>query len=309
MNADDLTSIERTISHLVELDTLHGSAGLDQLGVRAFADARRRLAVARCPASLTSDLADAVAELGQVSAWLLHDAGHHEQARIALSEALTIASTARGSRRRTELMIIDQLSMLAERSGAWSEALRLADRNLAIVEGSSSRLETMCRIRRGRALAKSGSSAGLDELRHATALLCDGTRNDDPPWAWWITMAELAVHRALVCSQLGSHRQAVDLAQTAVAELDSRQRRDQTTFRTVLLRVAVAAGAWREVLDVASELSPLLPVAGSARAVGVVRSVANHLPDQAPTVVTDALQHLLDTTGEDGVSSPQSGIG
>ncbi|MBN1174497.1 MAG: helix-turn-helix transcriptional regulator [Micromonosporaceae bacterium] len=296
MNADDLDEIRRTIAHLVELDTLHGSAGLEGLALRAFSEARGRLAVSRCPATLAAELAEGVAELGQVAAWLLHDSDRHHSAKATLAEALTIVTTS-GGPRRVELMIVDQLSMLAERSGAWAEALRLADRGFALAGTSSPRLEALCRIRRGRALARGGNPDGLAELRRAAAMLDDGVRDDDPPWAWWITPAEVAIHRALAASDVGEHRHAIHHAQTAVAELHPHQRRDQAVFRVALLRVAVAAEAWPDTIAVAADLAHLLPIAGSARTVARLQATTDRLPDTAPAAVAQALDSTLAATG------------
>jgi transcriptional regulator with XRE-family HTH domain len=294
MNADDLTGIRRTIAHLVALDTAHGSIGLERVGVRAFADARHRLAVTPCSGDLAVEILEAVAELGQLSAWLLHDADRNDAARTALTEALLLASTGRTGRDRIELMIVNQLAMLAVSRGAFAEALRLADRGVAMADGASPRIRAMAAMRRGRALAVGGHRAGLVELRRATALLGDGVRGCDPPWAWWVTIPEITVHQALAASAVGDHGQAVELAHAAAAGLDPAQRRDQAIFHGVVLRVAAAAGAWTDVVDTAENLAGILPGAGSARAVAMVRTVATTLPADAPSGVVDAVRAALD---------------
>ena len=298
MNADDLTEIRRTIAHLVALDTAHGSTGLDRVGTRAFAVARQRLAVAPCPDDLAPDLVEAVAELGQLSAWLLHDAGHDASARATLAEALLLAATSRPDRHRIELMIVNRLARLAVSRGAGAEALRLADRGLAMADRASARIRAMAIMLRGRALAVLGDRSGVAELQRAAALLGDGVRDADPPWAWWVTEPEITVHQALAASAVGDHARAVDLAQAAAAGLAPVWRRDRSSYQGVLLRTAAAAGAWDELVAAAGRLAVLLPTAGSARAVAMVDTVARTLPESAPPRVVDALRACLAATGD-----------
>lgn len=288
---EDFGKIRRTMTDLTALDTTYGSVGLDIFAVRAFTSARVQLATVGGPDRLGVDLADMVAQLGHLAAWLLHDADRDDDARTVLVEALAIAGTARS--RRTRLAIVDQLSMLAAWSGDWADALSYADRGLALAGATSPHIAATFRIRRGRALALAGDPEGLDELHRASAAI-DGHGRHDPPWTLWLTPSDLAMHHALAASDLGHHADAVDLARWAVASVARIRRRDRTMFRVHQLHIAIAAGAWTEATDTANGLVAPLRQTGSARAARTALTLAANLPETAPPVTTSAVE----TVGE-----------
>lgn len=288
MDASDLERLHNTVQQLVSLDTAHGSDGLHLVAARAFQAARDQLAIAVVPA-LASDLAAAVAEVGEVAAWLAYDSEHHDQSRQLATDAAFVARMAGDT--SMERFLLSHLSMQAVYLGRGAEALTIADRVLS--EGPASRrVDAMLRLRRARALGVLGDrTEGLAELSRARAILEDGVRPGDPQWSWWLHTAELNVHEARLLAAVGDRKGAVVASQKAVAALPERQGRDHALYRAWLLRDLVDARAWRDAEHVAQELMSRAPVVGSARVPRLLSAAVTAVErSKAPGWVRDAVR-------------------
>jgi len=247
LTPDDVPGIHQTITHLAGLDTLHGADHLVDLGMGPYADRR-----ARCATVTDTGVLAAVAELGQLAAWLAHDASRDEDCRRLLLESLALADAAAAPVR---WLCLEQLAMLAMWVGRPAESLLYASRGLA--EAPTPTVEGMLRMRRARALAE--LSPGADarrEMEVGFGLLAAGPTAADPQWAWWLHEPEAHLHRAAVWSALGEHDWALTDAHAAVDGLPAGQVRDVVVYRGRAACAHAAAGDWGGVVEVAGETRP-----------------------------------------------------
>ena len=292
----DAERIRDTIAHLVSLDTAHGSDGLHGVAARAFRSEADHLAVAGATTAADADIKAAVAELGEVAAWLAYDAEQQDTSRAVASEALLIARMAGDT--SMERFLLSHLSMQAVYLGRGAEGLAIADRVLAD-EPMSERVRGMFAVRRARALALLGSGEALDELGRARSVLLEGVGPGDPQWTWWLHEAEMAIHEARIRAATDDRRGAVTASHRAVASLPERQGRDGVLYRAWLLRDLVDAHAWRDAEQVARDLIARADVAGTARVPRIVRGALAQVEGPAgqrvPRWLRDAVREAART--------------
>jgi transcriptional regulator with XRE-family HTH domain len=269
MDDTDIGRLHDTVQQLVSLDTMHGSEGLHTVAARAFRNAHRQLATAGAAPGTASDLHAAIAEVGEVAAWLAYDSEHQQESRQVATEALLVAQLA--GDRSMERFLLSHLSMQAVYLGRGAEGLQIADRVLAEAP-KSGRVVGMLRVRRARALGELGDrTEALAELERARGELAGGIGPNDPAWTWWLHEAELAVHEARLLAATDDGRGAVRASQLAVAALPDRQGRDQALYRAWLLHDLVNVRGWRDAERVAEDLMAKAPVVGSARVPKILR--------------------------------------
>lgn len=290
LSLDDVASIYGGIGQLIALDTAQGSTGLTARATQAFREAEERLATVGADPHTRIDAAAAVAELGEVAAWIAYDADDQPTSRQLAHEALSIARAAGDT--DMERFLLSHLAMQAAYVGRGAEALAIADRALAD-EPASARVRAMFYVRRARGLAELGDTdAALADLDRARHLLADGLRPTDPAWTWWLHEAELCVHEARVRAGGGDLTGAVDLSARSVAALPPRQGRDGVLYRAWLLHDLVAAGSWAEADGLARDI--LARGAGKTARVRVIAAAALAAArrQRAPRRVLDALDAL-----------------
>lgn len=295
MDEADVEQLHETVQHLVALDTMHGSEGLYSNAVRAFRNAHRKLSVVGVRDELASDLHAAIAEVGEVAAWLAYDSEHQDISRQVASEAILVARLA--GDKSMERFLLSHLSMQAVYLGRGAEGLQLADRVLT-EEPRSKRVIGMMQVRRARALGVLGDAdEALAELERARGLLAGGVGPDDPAWSWWLHSAELAVHEARIKAATGDLRGAVTSSEESVLALPDRQGRDQALYRAWLLHDLVLARAWRDADRVAEELMEKAPVVGSARVPRILRHAERKAGRSgAPGWLTDSIREATEVS-------------
>jgi transcriptional regulator with XRE-family HTH domain len=297
MDGDDVQGLRADVDRLVALDTGHGSDGLHVVASRAFRDADLRLAQAGARPGVASDVAAAVAELGETAAWIAYDCEEHDQSRRLACDALLVARLA--GDRSMERFLLSHLAMQAVQLGRPAEALSIADRVLA-ERPVSPRVAAIFRTRRGRALGLLGAQGeGLAELDAARQIVAQGCSGGDPPWSWWLHDAELAIQEGRLRAACGDPRGAVDAAVAAIRLLPAGQGRDGLLHRGWLLRWLVEAHAWSEVPAAAASLR--VGGAGSARLrpilAGALAVVDGRSGVRAPRAVRDAVRTLAAVNG------------
>jgi transcriptional regulator with XRE-family HTH domain len=269
MGDDDIIRLHDTVQHLVALDTMHGSDGLYSNAVRAFRNAHHKLAIVGARTGLRGDVHAAVAEVGEVAAWLSYDSEHHEVSRQVAAEAMLVARLAGDT--SMYRFLISHLSMQASYLGRGAEGLELANRVMAETP-KSKRVVGMMRVRRARALGQLGDgTAALADLERAKAELAGGIGPDDPSWSWWLHDAELAIHEARIKAGTGDAPGAVRAAEQSVLHLPAGQGRDQALYRAWLISDLVDVRAWREADEVTGQLMAKAPTVGSARVPRILR--------------------------------------
>jgi transcriptional regulator with XRE-family HTH domain len=269
MGSDDVQQLQDTIAHLVALDTMHGSEGLYSNAARAFRNAHRKLAIVGARPGTESDLHVAIAELGEVAAWLAYDSEHQDVSRQVAGEAMLVARLA--GDKSMERFLLSHLSMQAVYLGRGAEGLQLADRILA-ESPNSGRVVGMVRVRRARALGKLGNGGeALAELERARGELAGGVGPADPAWTWWLHEAELAVHEARIKADVGDNRGAIASSEHSVLALPERQGRDQALYRAWLVQDLVNVRGWRDAGRVVEDIIGIAEATGSARVPRLLR--------------------------------------
>lgn len=292
MSADDAQRLYDTVRHLVALDTAHGSDGLFHSAIRAFETARARLARVGAREPDRADIHAALAEVGEVAAWLAYDSEHHDDSRRVATEAMIVAQTVGDT--SMERFIVSHLSMQATYLGRGAEGLALSDRVIA-EQPRSRRVVGLMRVRRARALARLGNGRrALAELEIARRELSGGIGPDDPAWSWWLHEAEMAVHESRIRSLSDDRAGAVSWSERAVLTLPAKQGRDQALYRAWLISDLIDVGAWREVDEVVEQLLSKVSVGSSARVPAILgRAERRAGREGAPSWVVDSVREAV----------------
>jgi transcriptional regulator with XRE-family HTH domain len=293
MGDDDILRLHDTVQHLVALDTMHGSDGLYSNAVRAFRNAHRKLSTVGARPGLRGDVHAAVAEVGEVAAWLSYDSEHHDVSRQVAGEAMLVAQL--GGDTNMYRFLVSHLSMQASYLGRGAESLELANRVMAETP-KSKRVVGMMRVRRARALGRLGDgTAALAELGRAKGSLAGGIGPEDPAWSWWLHAAELAVHEARIKAGTGDAPGAVWASEQSVLQLPAGQGRDQALYRAWLISDLINVRAWREASEVAEQLIEKAPVVGSARVPRILLKADRRASRAgAPGWLTEALREAAE---------------
>ncbi|MFJ9339872.1 DNA-binding protein [Streptomyces sp. NPDC101733] len=234
----------------------------------------------------------ALAELAEVAGWILFDAGRYRQARAMNARSLTLAGLC-GDRWTARLTLLNH-SMLTAHTGRARTALRVAAR-VAGPRPLPARVAGLVLIRQAHALALLGADREpLALMDRARGRFLDGLSRRDPRWAWWIDEAELLGHHGWVHARLRRWDRAVPLLQEAVTAPGPAYRH---LFTAELLSALARAGAWREALDLITELAPRAAAIGSVRTTESLARTAARLrrSGAAPTSLRDAAQFLRES--------------
>jgi transcriptional regulator with XRE-family HTH domain/tetratricopeptide (TPR) repeat protein len=285
-------SVRETIRTLVGLEVRHGGNEAGPLAGRCLEAARRRLGQGGSGAEVVA----AVAELAEVTGWMLHDADRQDAARRTLHEALHLSRLA--GDRGMELFTLAMLAFVEIWAGRPGAALMIS-RTVLTDATLSSRVVAMFGIREGRALAMLGDRAGafrvLDRSRSA---MLDGVAGDEPDWAWWLDEAELLHHVGRAHASLGDHADALEILQRANALCPPARVSGRWNYLAHTLESAVAADSWSEAETMLAELLPGAGVIGSGRTESVLRTATAALERAAagPSLrdAAQQLRHALD---------------
>ncbi|WP_158848270.1 hypothetical protein [Saccharothrix deserti] len=181
----------------------------------------------------TRDTVDALAELAEVTGWILFEeerqpeAHHHNLAALALARA--------AGNRDLETLTLLTMSMQRAHVGRFTEALHLADHGESTT--TSPRVRAMFALRRARAYSRMRlTSPALHALDRSRAALEDDP--SAPPWAWWIDESELLAHHGAVLANLGRLHEALPLL------TDEPGPRFREVVRAMRYRTLAALGEW-----------------------------------------------------------------
>ncbi len=284
-------SVRQTAQRLVALDGQHGGDDIAALAVRAFRSVHHRLGTGAYQPKIERDLHAAAGELAEVAGWLLYDADQHAASRQLNQEALFYARLA--GDQGMEHLILNNIGNQSVKLHRVKEGLAIA-RQLLETGPASSRMQALFRIREARALAKSGQgSEARDAFARARSLFLDGVSDDDPPWAWWISEAELTVHEGLSYANLGDWSRAADLTGLAVEITPMRLRRDRYSHTVSHFEALVRARAWKDAEAILPTIISSAYEVGSRRTVVLLSEVIKEiLADKATPELRDGARHL-----------------
>ncbi|MGW0004663.1 helix-turn-helix domain-containing protein [Nocardia grenadensis] len=290
VDSDYVDTLCSRIRQLVDLDATFGGDQSSQFALQLFRSAHRKLGSARCDRRIERDLYAAVGEIGEVTGWMLYDAGEHELVRRVNNEALHLTRLA--GDRSIELLTLQNMSMHAGSLGRPVEALRIA-RMVLETSTLSPRLEALFRIREARALAQAGDHTSAERsFRRARSLYLDGTRHSDPAWAWWIDDRELAWHEAVIHSDRADWSAAADTFSASVEFTPHRAVRSRYLHLAALFNAQIRAHAWRDADDTLRRLVPLIDEIRSTRTATTLLEAVDYLDtvERAPSIRDETRQ-------------------
>ncbi|MGQ4517084.1 helix-turn-helix domain-containing protein [Streptomyces sp. DW26H14] len=237
----------------------------------------------------------AVAEIGEVAGWLLHDAARYAEARAALTEAHMLARLAGDN--PLEWFILDLVAMIGVHTGRAGEALAISDE---LVNGRRvpPRVALISHVRQARGLAQAGERGrSLAALERAAGGLQDSVLPSDPKFTWWIDSTEVALHSGEALLSLGDPKAALPHLQSSSAASTGGGRRE---FGNVLAELYVYAllGAWREAEVPLLRLQPILRTVTSSRTRERLRQTLRIIDREAPGWFADLAHEItLPRTG------------
>lgn len=278
------TFVTDAVGYLLEHDNRHGGDHVADAAVQVWRAEKAHLSGAD-----KRHLA-AVAEIGEVAGWLLHDAARYEEARAALTEAHMLAGLAGDA--PLEWFILDLIAMLDVHTGRPGEALAIAD-ELINRRGVPPRVTLISRLRQARSLALTGDRARAQAaLERASGGLQDSVRADDSAFTWWIDSTEIDLHRGEALLSLDDPKAALPYVQRSSASADGGGRRE---FGNVLaeLHTYTLLGAWREAEVPMLRLGPLLRTVTSSRTRQRLRTTLRLIDRDAPAWFADTAHEVV----------------
>ncbi|QXJ21225.1 hypothetical protein AGRA3207_002059 [Actinomadura graeca] len=312
--ADDeyAAGLRGRVQSLVGLDVRFGGDHTSVLALRALAAVDRDLERRGIRRRAGRDVRAAVAELAEVTGWLLCDANRQGPSYRVNRRALELARTAGDS--SMELFVVHNMSLQATYLRRPRTTLALAapvlDRG-----GLTPRLEAMFRLRVARAYAQMGlRTEATRTLAHATGLLSEGVHDRDPGWAWWVSERGFTHAAGAMLGGLGDWKAAIDPIQRALAAAPPEAHRERFLYLCVLMHAQLEAGAWRDAEPTAREIVPLLRTVRSGRPLARLSATLDRFhrdgrPPRAARGIVGDLRHAMGGGQADHRPPPSPGCG
>jgi DNA-binding XRE family transcriptional regulator len=276
--SDYLETVREYIQQIVALDNRFGGADLTKLCVRFFRTFYNQIGSGIYNQSVDRDLQAAAGELAELTGWVAYDADEQDLVRRMNHEALYFTRLA--GDRKIELLTLQNSSMHAGHLGRPREALQIAN---SVLEGDyalSPRLRTLFLTRKARALAQGGDEGALRIFQEIRSLYLDGTRDDDPGWAWWVDERELDWHEAMANQDLGKSGSAVILFERSVEGISANEVRSQYVHRAHLLGSQLAVKCWSDAVATMQQIRSLASEVASTRTVVLLGLTLDGLVDR-----------------------------
>ncbi len=261
----DIEHMRTAIGRLLDHDNRHGGDAVAATAVQVWRTAQRKLDRGLIPVGSHKEYASTVAEVAQITGWLLFDAGERESSRAAFMESQMLARHA--GDRPMKWFALDMLAMHSIEYHRPDESLRIADEVLSDSRVPP-RVALLARVRKARALADTGSrQRAMREFAAARSGLEDSITTRDPSWTWWVDERELSGHEGESLLALGEPNAAVPKLRRALdLAIESNSNRRVILYYSVALLTAYASGqAWRECESTLLSIPPLLEEVASGR--------------------------------------------
>ncbi|MGH4008306.1 MAG: helix-turn-helix domain-containing protein [Pseudonocardiaceae bacterium] len=270
-----LEAVQQHIWHIVKLDNRFGGDDLARLAVRFFHSVHQQLGAGAYESAIERDLQAAAGELAEVAGWLLYDADRQADVRRMNQEALYFSRLA--GDRTMELLTLQNASMHAGYLGRPREALHLARSVLESQDRLSPRVKTLFLMRKARALAQGGDEQALRLFDQVRSYYEDGTRDNDPKWAWWVNEHELGWHEGIVLANLGRAREAVEKFEQSVWAITPHHMRGRYLHLGYLLGAQVKVGAWSDAENTMCQIGAMVGDVASTRTVVLLARILPEL--------------------------------
>jgi hypothetical protein len=264
------------VTELRQLDDVGGGGSVFPMAQQAFAWAAELLDRASYDERTGRALHVVLAELGQLCGWSAYDSGEYVLAQRYFIAGLRATHTA--GDRSFGAHILATMAYQAASRGQPAEAVTFIETALAGTRGQATpAMLAELHIRQALAFAL------LRDTSACTAAICQARTqaeqlkpDDDPPWLYWLSPANITIDAGECLLQLGRPDQAVALLDEGIAQLSDsfiRERQiDITYLADALARpgkqrdLEAAAGFGMQSIDLAESLD-------SHRATGGIRDL------------------------------------
>lgn len=290
----DVQHMRTTIDHVLEHDNRYGSDAVASAAVQVWKCAQRKLDSGVVTSQVQSEYLRTLAELAQVSGWLLFGSGKPAESRSAFLESHMLALQA--GDKPAKWFALDMLAMHGIEHRCSNETLRIADQ-LLDESRIPPRVALLARIRKARSLAIAGSrQEAIKEFSAARASLQDSIIRRDPSWTWWVDDRELTGHEGEALLVLGDSNVAVPKMRRALelgTDTDA-NRRGNLYYGVALLAAYSSSKAWRECESTLIDIAPMLEVVTSGRTHRRLRGILKEITQNhgVPLWLSDLAQDV-----------------
>ncbi|MFI2562428.1 hypothetical protein [Nocardia farcinica] len=151
-------------------------------------------------------------------------------------------------------------------------------------------------MRRGHWHKRATNATAKSSFHQARSRYLDGTRDDDPAWAWWIDDRELAWHEGVIHSHRDDWSSAVDAFAASVEFIPTREVRSRYHHLAALINAQVRAHAWRDASETLRRVMPLIDEIRSTRTAATLLGAIGYIDTVEPPPSTrDEAGQLRDT--------------
>jgi DNA-binding XRE family transcriptional regulator len=280
--------LRREIRGILRLDGTYGGTVAGQVAATVFQRAQHVMRTAEIDRRISRDVHAVGAELAEVAAWSLYDAGRDQLARLMNHEALSLCRLAADL--DMERFVLQNMAMHAGDLGSPRESLNIV--RLVQQRGNMSpRVAALFVLREARALAQLGRAGEAREhLKTARSLHAEGISEADPHWAWWVDEQELSWHEGMISLDSGDLAD-VDSFEQAVSGISATRVRTRYIFRASALLGYSRNRSWAGIERFMGLLREDVGLVGSFRGNAMVLEALSHLTGSggvgAPTAVHD----------------------
>jgi len=236
----------------------------------------------------------ALAELGQLAGWAAYDAGQQGLAQRYYLTALHAAHSA--DHRPLGAHILGSMAYQSAHQGRPTEAVTLIETALVGARGQETpSLLASLHGRQAYALAiLNDASACTAAISKARAQVERLRPENEPPWLYWVSPAEITAKAGNCLLRLGHPDRAAVLLEEGIALFDRSFVRDRQVYSTHLADVLSRPGPQRD-LDAAADRGmaavQLAETLDSARSAGYMRDLCHQMqPHAQVSAVGDFLE-------------------
>ncbi|MEV5510646.1 helix-turn-helix domain-containing protein [Streptomyces orinoci] len=269
----DIQHMRATVDHFLDHDNRYGGDAVASAAVQVWKCGQRKLDSGAVASRVQNEYLGTLAELAQISGWLLFDSGRVNESRSAFLESHMLALQA--GDKPIKWFALDMLAMHGIEHRRPNETLRIADQ-LLDESRIPPRVALLAHIRKARSLAIAGSrQEAMKEFSVARASLQDSITRRDPSWTWWVDERELTGHEGEALLVLEDSNAAVPKMRQAL-ELSintDASRRGRLYYSVALLAACASSRAWRDCESTLIDIIPMLEVVASGRSRRRLRGV------------------------------------
>jgi hypothetical protein len=218
LTAEMVTHIEQRLEHLRRMDDVLGGGELRRIAMAEF-ELVSRLADQTVYDSATGRrLFSTVSEAGRIAGWLHFDQGRQAAAQKYYLTALRASATAGDAEVGANVLAF--MAIQTYSVGNPQDAVNLVQTAHDQVRRRTTPLvRSILHARTARALSKTphGRYACARELNKSRDAFAEGSRDNDPPWAYWVTQGEIEMLAGSCALDLGDPAAALRFFENAGA--------------------------------------------------------------------------------------------